>query len=132
MILSHALNRSLLAEAGAPSAAAAAVVQTGAAGMHMNSAVLWRDTATSEQPPPLKRSRLLHHSSPDDVLAAFSEINDVEVGRTSEAAGQSANLWESRTLWLIIKRSSLHITWKYQVICGSDVGFYSQYCHRLL
>ncbi len=76
---------SLLAEAGAP--AAASVVQTGAAGMHHGggSTVLWRDTATSELPPH-KRSRLLHHSCADDVLAAFSEINDVEVRRPSTTA----------------------------------------------
>lgn len=75
MIMSHALNSSLLHDARA---AAPSVVQTGAAGMHTGNTVLWRDTATSELPSH-KRSRLLHQSCPDDVLAAFSEINDVEV-----------------------------------------------------
>ena len=78
MILSHAMGGSLLHDAGT---AAPSVVQTGAAGMHLNmSTGLWRDTATSELPP-LKRSRLLHQSCPDDMLAAFSEIHDVEVWR---------------------------------------------------
>lgn len=76
MILSHAMGSSLLHDGGA---AAPALVQTGAAGLHINmSTGLWRDTATSELPP-LKRSRLLHQSCPDDMLAAFSEIHDVEV-----------------------------------------------------
>ncbi|CAL8462410.1 g1943 [Coccomyxa elongata] len=75
MILSHAMGSSLLHDGGA---AAPALVQTGAAGLHINmSTGLWRDTATSELPP-LKRSRLLHQSCPDDMLAAFSEIHDVE------------------------------------------------------
>lgn len=60
-----------------------ALVQTGAAGLSTSALALWHDTATSELPPPHKRPRVMS-SSTDDVLAAFPEINDVEVRHMSQ------------------------------------------------